>query len=116
MSDGLWKYGLTALFGVLSGALGWAAKQLRARREARESERAALREGLLALLHSELYRRYDECQQKGFASVDDLKNLEYLYRPYHALGGNGTGTELYGRVKKMPAAPPNAMKESKNAG
>lgn len=116
MSDGLWKCGLTALFGLLSGALGWAAKQLRARRKSQETERTALREGMLALLHSELYRRYDECQQKGFASVDDLQNLEYLYHPYHALGGNGTGTELYGRVTKMPTSPPNAAQEIKNAG
>ena len=29
-------------------------------------------------------------------------NLEYLYRSYHALGGNGTGTELYNRAKALP--------------
>ncbi len=28
-------------------------------------------------------------------------NIEYLYRGYHALGGNGTGTELYERVKEL---------------
>lgn len=27
--------------------------------------------------------------------------IEYLYRGYHALGGNGTGTELYERVKEL---------------
>lgn len=107
MIDGLWSYGLTALFGALSGALGWAANRLRTRRREQSAERASLREGMLALLHSELYRRYGECLQKGFTSMDDLKNLEYLYRPYHALGGNGTGTELYMRVKKMPTEPPH---------
>lgn len=116
MNDGLWKYGLTALFGMLSGTLGWAAKRLRARRKSQEAQQAALRDGMLALLHSELYRRYDECFQKGFASVDDLQNLEYLYRPYHALGGNGTGTELYARVTKMPTSPPSAAQEYKKAG
>lgn len=106
MIDGLWKCGLTALFGALSAALGWAAKRLRARRREQFAERAALREGMLALLHSELYRQCGECLQKGCASVDDLQNLEYLYRPYHALGGNGTGTELYTRAIKMPTEPP----------
>lgn len=66
----------------------------------------AIKEGMLALLHSEIYRGYANCEQKGYASVDDIKNLEYLYRPYHALGGNGTGTELFERVKKMPTEPP----------
>ena len=31
-----------------------------------------------------------------------MRNLEYLYRSYHALGGNGTGTELYNRAKGLP--------------
>ena len=31
-----------------------------------------------------------------------MRNLEYLYRSYHALGGNGTGTELYNRAKALP--------------
>lgn len=26
----------------------------------------------------------------------------YLYKSYHALGGNGTGTELYTRAKALP--------------
>ena len=38
-------------------------------------------------------------------SVKDIENLGYLYPPYHALGGNGTGTELFERVKHMPAKP-----------
>lgn len=28
--------------------------------------------------------------------------LKYLYDSYHALGGNGTGTELYNRAKALP--------------
>lgn len=106
MTNGLLGYGLTALFGALSGVLGWAAKRVRARRREQSAERAALREGMLALLHSEIYRRYGECMQKGCASVDDKKNVEYLYGPYHTLGGNGTGTELYARMIKMPTEPP----------
>ena len=34
--------------------------------------------------------------------MEALKNIEYLYNAYHALGGNGTGTELYQRVQKLP--------------
>ena len=30
-----------------------------------------------------------------------MKNYEYLYNVYHELGGNGTGTEIYERVKKL---------------
>ena len=31
-----------------------------------------------------------------------LTNIGYLYDSYHALGGNGTGTELYNRAKALP--------------
>ena len=48
---------------------------------------------------------YIDCERKGYASVKDIENLGYLYPPYHALGGNGTGTELFERVKHMPAKP-----------
>ena len=104
--DWIAKYWLGALFGALTGALGWAVGRLRKRQKAQEAEQAAVKEGMLALLHDRIYSSYAECLKKGYASVDDIKNLEYLYNPYHALGGNGTGTELFRRVKRMPTEPP----------
>ena len=106
MRDWIAKYWLGALFGALTGALGWAVGRLRKRQKAQEAEQAAVKEGMLALLHDRIYSSYAECLKKGYASVDDIKNLEYLYNPYHALGGNGTGTELFRRVKRMPTEPP----------
>ena len=35
-------------------------------------------------------------------SVEALDDFEHLYNAYHALGGNGTGTEIYKRVKELP--------------
>ena len=40
--------------------------------------------------------------KEGYIDTAALKNLEYLYSSYHALGGNGTGTELYTRAKGLP--------------
>ena len=34
-------------------------------------------------------------------SYSDIKGMD-LYKSYHALGGNGTGTELYNRAKSLP--------------
>lgn len=103
------RYWLGALFGVLTGAMGWAFHHLRSRQNAQEIEQAAIKEGMLALLHDRIYSIYQGCSRKGYAAVDDIKNLEYLYRPYHTLGGNGTGTELFERVKKMPTEPPQGV-------
>ena len=101
MRDWLTKYWLGAAFGALTGALGAVFARLRLRL----NRKAAMEEGVRALLHDGIYSTYAECREKGFADVNDLKNLEYLYRPYHALGGNSTGTELFERVKEMPVSP-----------
>ena len=105
MKDWIVKYWLSAVFGVITGVLGWAVKCMRKRQKSQEAEQTAIKQGMLALLHDRIYSAYAECLNKGYASIDDIKNLEYLYKPYHALGGNGTGTELYERVKKMPTEP-----------
>lgn len=62
----------------------------------------AQRKGLLALLHDRLYQSCRYYLSKGAVDVDGLKNLEYVYNSYHDLGGNGTGTELYRKVKALP--------------
>lgn len=74
--------------------------------QAQQAEQVAIKEGVVALLHDRLYAMYGECAIVGHASVETLRNADYLYRPYHELGGNGTGTELYNRIKSMPPASP----------
>lgn len=82
-----------------------AVRHLWNRQKMQAAQQESIREGMLALMHDRIYSIYAECQKKGFATVEELKNLEYLYSPYHALGGNSTGTELFERVKKMPVQP-----------
>ena len=85
---------LIGIFAVLKFA--------RDRKNQQGAKQTAIEEGMLALLHDRIFGIYAECSHKGFAGVEDLRNLAYLYQPYHAMGGNGTGTELYNRVKDMP--------------
>ena len=62
----------------------------------------ALLDGVLAILHDRIYHDCQFYLAQGYVDMAGLKNVEYLYRSYHALGGNGTGTELYNRVKALP--------------
>ena len=39
-----------------------------------------------------------------------LDNLKLLYDTYSALGGNGTGTELYTRAKALPIKAEDPLK------
>lgn len=72
------------------------------KQKARKIEEHAIKEGVLALLHDRLYQGCTYHIRQGRIADDEMKNMEYLYNGYHALGGNGTGTELFERVKKLP--------------
>ena len=58
--------------------------------------------GVLAAAYRSLSKRIKAQEEERKAVKEGLKNLEYLYKSYHALGGNGTGTELYNRAKALP--------------
>ena len=112
------QYWLEVLFGTVLSGLSLMVRSLWGRfkkeqqaREAREGEdrtqQKLLREAVLAILHDRLYSlaRYYIAQE--WITIQDLDNLEYLYKAYHSLGGNGTGTELFLRCKSLPIRPLN---------
>ena len=55
----------------------------------------ALWQAVLALLHDRIYTECYHFLSLGHITPDGLRNLTYLYKTYHTMGGNGTGTELY---------------------
>lgn len=61
-----------------------------------------LRIGVRALLHDRLYQGCRYFLKLGTINAAELSNMGRLYESYHQLGGNGTGTELYERVKRLP--------------
>lgn len=57
---------------------------------------------LKGLLHDKIYENCIHYINRGFVTVDELENLNYIYEPYRALGGNGTGEALYKEVQSLP--------------
>ena len=72
------------------------------------SQQHSIRDGMLALMHDRIFTICTDCIDKKYATVEEMRNLTYLYEPYHALGGNGTGTEMYKRVMSLPTEPPQS--------
>ena len=62
----------------------------------------ALWQAVLALLHDRIYTECYHFLSLGHITPDGLRNLTYLYKTYHTMGGNGTGTELYNRANFSP--------------
>ena len=108
MAEFILKYWVQELFALIIAAITWIAKALRRKK----TEYDVLREGILALLHDRLYQACSFFLARGYCTVEDRNNLEYLYNPYKALGGNGTGESLYRKCLELPfAADSNTKKE-----
>lgn len=62
----------------------------------------ALRNGIKALLHDRIIQKCEYHIRNNRINADDLEELEYLNKPYKALGGNGTVEVMLRTVHKLP--------------
>lgn len=109
MKDWILKYWLEALFGVVCVVLGALYKRLARKFKKQVCDQKALRNGMLALLRSEIIRCHDKYMQKSWIPIYALESVLSLYCSYEALGGNGTATKLVEDLKTLP----NSEKEGK---
>lgn len=101
------KYWVEALFGALIALLGIGYKQL-----AKQVEKwGAVGDGVQALLRDRIIQAYNHYMEKEYCPIYALENVEAMYKEYHALGGNGTITELVDRLKELPT---ECRKEEEN--
>lgn len=101
MVDFIREYWIEALFTGVISLLSLLIKRLYKKLQQELTTQKLLREGMLAILHDRLYQLCTQYIERGEITIDELENLEYLYRSYHALGGNGTGTALFERCKSL---------------
>ena len=92
------EYWVDFLFGLLIAGMSLAYKKL----AKKVKEQEYVKEGVMAILHDRLFQAGRYYIGKNQITFDELKNVEYLYESYHNLGGNGTGTEIWERVKNLP--------------
>ena len=102
MIEFIQRYWIEVIFGMIVAALSASYRMLSSKLKNKIKEQDAVKEGVLAILHDRLYQACRYFIGVGYCEIEDMKNIEYLYDAYHSLGGNGTGTELYSRVKSLP--------------
>lgn len=76
---------------IAAGIMAWCVKKLK-----------GLVWSVMAIGHDKLYRFGEFYILTNQITVKELENLEHIYRGYHALGGNGTGTEIFEKCKELP--------------
>ena len=107
--DWILKYWIQELFALVIAGLTWCIRKLKRKK----NEYDVLRDAMMALLHDRLYAACSFFIAQGWASLEDRDNLEYLYRPYKELGGNGTGANLFDTVNKLPFQKTDKEEEEK---
>lgn len=55
---------------------------------------------LVVLLRRDLREMYYSLKNKQTISAEDFNDFEEIYQVYHALGGNGSGTSMYEKIKE----------------
>lgn len=100
--DFIVKYWLEFGLGLVSLALTASVKNLQKQNKIRKVEQEAIKKGIQALLRDGIINQYNKYMEKKYIPIYALDNVESMYKEYHALGGNGTITELYQDLKRLP--------------
>ncbi len=69
--------------------------------QSKQRSGSALEKAVKAILHDKIYDRAEQYIKRDGITVRELENLRQLYEPYKALGGNGTGQQLYETCLKL---------------
>lgn len=67
----------------------------------REQKKSAETKAIVALLHDRIYSLCADMLEKGYITTKEHSNLEFLYKPYIALGGNGTARIMKEQVDNL---------------
>lgn len=102
MEEIISQHMLQGVLAVVTAILTGAYTRLSKKFKQKDEETEAMKMGVRAVLHLELYKECQLLMEQNRVTTEDLKNVERIYENYHKLGGNGTGTALYERILKLP--------------
>ena len=80
MKDFIVKYWVQELMAAIVAAMGFLANKVRVWKQKQDLVTA----GVLALLHDRLYQACQFYLKRGYCTLEDRDNLEYMFRPYKA--------------------------------
>ena len=101
MRDFIVRYWVQEVMAAFTAAMAFLVKKI----YGWKNEQELVKQGVLAILHDRLYQACQFYLKRGYCTIEDRDNLDYMFRPYKALGGNGTGEELYNRCLALPYGP-----------
>ena len=107
---------ITALAGVatglgVSGIISWLLGRYDKRHPVTDMNKIVekldnLNAAVVELAYLRIRERHENAVRRGWLHPNEKHVLERLYAAYHALGGNGTGTQLIEDIRRLPSIPP----------
>ncbi len=102
MFEWLIKYWLEVLFGLVTAGIGIALRRISKKLNQEKKRNQAIEDGVRDILRMQILDTYEKCTQAGKISVSRKDAIDSAYRSYHALGGNGTITQVHNEIMEMP--------------
>ena len=96
------KYWLEVLFGAVSTGVSVALRNVNKRLKEEKERNQAIENGLRDVLRLQILDNYEKANIDGKISVSRKDAIDSAYKSYHALGGNGTITQIHNEIMEMP--------------
>ena len=95
------KYWIEFLFGLIVAALSAGYAKISKRLKDEKVRNQAIENGVRDILRMQILDTYDRCKAAGSISVSRKDAIDSAYNSYHALGGNGTITQVHNELMAM---------------
>lgn len=107
--DFMTGYQIAMLCGVPSICvliLGWLVRKALAVIKKMDSDEKSVKNGVKALLRSQMITDYNHYQKKGYAPIYAKESFENCWEQYHNLGANGVMDDIKDKFLRLPTEPP----------
>ena len=95
------KYWLEVLFGGVTAGISIVLRKISKKLENERKRNVAIENGVKDILRIQILDTYDRCKQAGVIPVARKDAINSAYESYHALGGNGTITQVHNEIMTM---------------
>ena len=73
-----------------------------------EKQNKATQLGVQALLRDRLLQAFEHYLARGWITAGERDNVDNMYKQYEALGENNVISDIYNKVRQLPAIAPDA--------
>ena len=102
MLEFIMKYWLECVFGLIVTGLTAGVTRINKKLKEERIRNQAIENGVRDILRMQILDTYERCKASGKISVSRKDAIDSAYKSYHALGGNGTITQVHNELMEMP--------------